>query len=117
MAIPPEEAERRCRRALMEAWIGRETATFRLPPGYRMELVVGDPVIKEPVAIAFNGNGRLFVAELRAFAGHGVTAHQHGELRMRRWWLRWQQQKAGVHVVVQVAGDARAVSWCACASG
>ena len=32
MAIPPEEAERRCRRALMEAWIGRETVTFRLPP-------------------------------------------------------------------------------------
>ena len=32
MAIPPEEAERRCRRALMEAWIGRESASFRLPP-------------------------------------------------------------------------------------
>ena len=32
IAIPPEEAERRCRRALMEAWIGRESATFRLPP-------------------------------------------------------------------------------------
>lgn len=32
MAIPPEEAERRCRRALMEAWIGRESATFHLPP-------------------------------------------------------------------------------------
>ena len=32
MAIPPEEAERRCRRALLEAWIGRENATFRLPP-------------------------------------------------------------------------------------
>lgn len=32
MAIPPEEAERRCRRALMEAWIGRESAAFRLPP-------------------------------------------------------------------------------------
>ncbi|PKP68064.1 MAG: hypothetical protein CVT83_06890, partial [Alphaproteobacteria bacterium HGW-Alphaproteobacteria-5] len=32
MAVPPEEAERRCRRALMEAWIGRESATFRLPP-------------------------------------------------------------------------------------
>ena len=32
MAIPPEKAERRCRRALMEAWIGRESATFRLPP-------------------------------------------------------------------------------------
>ena len=32
MAVPPEEAERRCRRALMEAWVGRETALFRLPP-------------------------------------------------------------------------------------
>ena len=32
MAVPPEEADRRCRRALMEAWIGRETGSFRLPP-------------------------------------------------------------------------------------
>ena len=32
VAVAPEEAERRCRRALMEAWIGRETASFRLPP-------------------------------------------------------------------------------------
>jgi len=32
IAVPPEEAERRCRRALMEAWSGRETAVFRLPP-------------------------------------------------------------------------------------
>lgn len=32
MAVPPEEAERRCRRALMEAWSGRESAVFRLPP-------------------------------------------------------------------------------------
>lgn len=32
IALPPEEAERRCRRALVEAWVGRETATFRLPP-------------------------------------------------------------------------------------
>ena len=32
MAIPPEEAERRCRRALMKAWVGRASALFRLPP-------------------------------------------------------------------------------------
>ncbi len=31
-AAPPEEVERRCRRALMEAWTGRESAVFRLPP-------------------------------------------------------------------------------------
>ncbi|MFN3576341.1 MAG: glycoside hydrolase TIM-barrel-like domain-containing protein, partial [Tabrizicola sp.] len=42
-AIPPEEAERRCRRALMEAWIGRESATFRLPPS-RLDLDPADVI-------------------------------------------------------------------------
>ena len=32
MAMPPEEAEPRCGRALMEAWVGRESAVFKLPP-------------------------------------------------------------------------------------
>jgi len=41
MAVPPEEAERRCRRALMEAWSGRESAAFRLPPS-RLALDPGD---------------------------------------------------------------------------
>lgn len=31
MAVPTEEAERRVRRALMEAWRGREGASFRVP--------------------------------------------------------------------------------------
>jgi hypothetical protein len=43
VAVPPEEAERRCRRALMEAWTGRETAAFRLPPS-RLALDPGDVV-------------------------------------------------------------------------
>ncbi|MCC5993820.1 MAG: glycoside hydrolase TIM-barrel-like domain-containing protein [Rhodobacteraceae bacterium] len=50
MAVPPEEAERRCRRALMEAWSGRETAVFRLPPS-RLAL---DPCD----VIALNHDGR-----------------------------------------------------------
>ncbi|RHZ92684.1 hypothetical protein D1114_16965 [Cereibacter sphaeroides] len=49
MAIPPEEAERRCRRALMEAWIGRESATLRLPPS-RLAL---DPV--DVIRLAHDG--------------------------------------------------------------
>ena len=40
-AVPPEEAERRCRRALMEAWVGRESAVFRLPPS-RLAIDPGD---------------------------------------------------------------------------
>ena len=43
MAVPPEEAERRCRRALMEAWTGRESAAFRLPPS-RLALDPADVV-------------------------------------------------------------------------
>ncbi len=43
MAVPLEEAERRCRRALMEAWTGRESAIFRLPPS-RLALDPADVV-------------------------------------------------------------------------
>ncbi|KFI32651.1 gene transfer agent (GTA) [Haematobacter missouriensis] len=43
VAVPPEEADRRCRRALMEAWTGRETGAFRLPPS-RLALDPGDVV-------------------------------------------------------------------------
>ena len=44
MAVPPEEAERRCRRALMESWTGRESAVFRLPPS-RLALDPADVVM------------------------------------------------------------------------
>nr|MDQ3349060.1 hypothetical protein [Acidobacteriota bacterium] len=40
---------------------------FILPPGYRMELVLSDPDIINPTAIAFDGNGRLFVNEMRTY--------------------------------------------------
>ncbi len=32
LAVPPEEAERRCWSALVEVWVVRESAAFRLPP-------------------------------------------------------------------------------------
>jgi len=50
-AVPPEEAERRCRRALMEAWTGRESAVFRLPPS-RLAL---DPA--DVVTLVHDGRG------------------------------------------------------------
>jgi GTA TIM-barrel-like domain/Putative phage tail protein len=43
IATPAGDAERRCRRALLEAWVGRETASFRLPPS-RLALDPGDVV-------------------------------------------------------------------------
>ncbi len=36
-------------------------------PGYRLEPVVTDPIIKEPVLAVFDGNGRMYVAEMRSY--------------------------------------------------
>jgi glucose/arabinose dehydrogenase/mono/diheme cytochrome c family protein len=41
--------------------------TFRLPAGYRLEVVANEPMISEPVAIAWDGNGRMFVAQLETY--------------------------------------------------
>jgi hypothetical protein len=43
IATPAGDAERRVRRALLEEWVGRETASFRLPPS-RLALDPGDVV-------------------------------------------------------------------------
>jgi mono/diheme cytochrome c family protein len=40
---------------------------FVLQPGYRMEPVVTEPDVQEPTQIAFDGNGRMFVVEIRAY--------------------------------------------------
>ena len=36
-----------------------EQKRFLLPTGYRLEPVLTDPDIREPVAIAFDGDGRM----------------------------------------------------------
>ena len=41
--------------------------TFQLPEGYRMQLVLSEPVIAEPVVTVFDGDGRMFVAEMRSY--------------------------------------------------
>ena len=40
---------------------------FWLPPGFKMELVLADPDIEESAQIAFDGDGRMFVLELRGY--------------------------------------------------
>lgn len=40
---------------------------FRLPEGYRLEIVAAEPLISEPAAIAWDGNGRMYVAQMETY--------------------------------------------------
>ncbi|MBT5901713.1 MAG: c-type cytochrome [Opitutaceae bacterium] len=42
-------------------------AAMQLQPGYRLETVVTEPFIAEPVLAIFDGNGRMYVAEMRTY--------------------------------------------------
>jgi len=42
-------------------------ASFKLEPGLQIELVAAEPLVANPVAIAFDERGRLFVAENRGY--------------------------------------------------
>jgi putative membrane-bound dehydrogenase-like protein len=50
-----------------------ELATFRVPSGLRIELVACEPNVVDPVAIAFDEDGRLFVAEMPGYPNAGVA--------------------------------------------
>src|SRR5262249_35055431 len=41
--------------------------TFRLQPGFGIELVAAEPMVESPVALAFDADGRLWVVEMRAY--------------------------------------------------
>ena len=41
--------------------------SIELKDGYRLELVLSDPDIQEPVSMAWDGNGRLYVVEMRTY--------------------------------------------------
>ena len=40
---------------------------FLLPPGYKIEPVLTDPLIEDPVGVTFDGNGRMYVLEMRSY--------------------------------------------------
>jgi mono/diheme cytochrome c family protein/glucose/arabinose dehydrogenase len=71
-----------------------EAAKIQLPSGYSLELVVGDPIIKEPVMGVFDGDGRMFVAEMRTYM---QDIDGNNELtRNGRVSLHWSSKHDGV---------------------
>src|SRR5262245_22011123 len=41
--------------------------TFKLPPGFRVEVVATEPMLEHPVALSFGPDGRVWVAEMRSY--------------------------------------------------
>ena len=41
--------------------------SFYLPEGYRVELVASEPMINEPVAITWDGDGKMYVAQMETY--------------------------------------------------
>lgn len=40
---------------------------IQLPPGFHIELVASEPMVQEPVALAWDANGRMYVAEMNTY--------------------------------------------------
>lgn len=49
---------------------------IQLPKGFHIQLVASEPMVQEPVAIAWDGNGRMYVAEMNTYM---KTAAAEGE--------------------------------------
>lgn len=60
---------------------------FLLPPGYKLEAVLTEPGIQQPGAITFDGNGRMYVLELRTYM---LTADSEGTLNPVSGISRWE---------------------------
>src|SRR5262245_10523784 len=55
---------------------------FRLHPGFRIELAAAEPLLASPVALDFDEDGRLYVAEFREF-NQAASRQPHGRGRVR----------------------------------
>src|SRR6185436_7101291 len=51
--------------------------SFKVQPGFRIELVAAEPLVHDPIQIAFDPNGRLWVLEMR---GYMTDIEGNGEL-------------------------------------
>lgn len=47
--------------------VEEELATFKLPPGFKIECVASDPMVQDPIAAAWDADGRMWVLEYRGY--------------------------------------------------
>ena len=41
--------------------------SFKIAPGFRVELVASEPLVRDPVALTFDPDGRIWVVEMRGY--------------------------------------------------
>jgi mono/diheme cytochrome c family protein/glucose/arabinose dehydrogenase len=70
---------------------GEALKTFKLRPGFHIELVAGEPLVHDPIALAFGLDGRLWVVEM---SGYMPNVDGIGE-----------DQPVGKIVVLESSGD------------
>ena len=62
-----------------------EATTFQLPPGYVAELIAAEPDVQEPVLTVWDGDGAMYVAEMRSYmqdeAGTGTKTLRNGRIK------------------------------------
>src|SRR5882672_2965476 len=46
----------------------RAVSTFKVKPGFRVELVAAEPLVVDPIAMSFDEDGRLYVVEMRDYS-------------------------------------------------
>jgi putative membrane-bound dehydrogenase-like protein len=46
-----------------------------VPPGFRVTLFAGEPDVRQPIAMAFDDRGRLYVAECYTYSGDGANGY------------------------------------------
>ncbi len=66
-----------------------EAKRLFLPPGYVIEPILTEPQIEQPAAISFDGNGRMYVLELRSYM---LTADSDNELDSISIISRWEDK-------------------------
>ena len=55
-------------------------AMIEMQPGYRLELVAAEPDVQEPAAMAWDGDGKLYVAELNTYMQDIDGKNQHNPI-------------------------------------
>ena len=51
--------------------------SFRMPEGYHLEVVADDEMLNEPVALSWDGNGRMFVTQMETYMQTVDTTGEH----------------------------------------